>query len=169
MREAVPHIRGRVLDFGSGAGELAEHVAPENYTGYEIDPAGLAESRRFHPHHVFGSELPPPDQRFDTIVLLAVIEHIQDPLAALRDLRERLGSGGRIVLTTMSPACRRIHEVGAKLGLFSPEAAHEHMALLDRHTLTRMAAELGLSLPLYRRFLLGGNQLAVMASAKEAL
>ena len=158
-----------MLDFGSGTGELAEHVAPGNYTGYDTDLEGIAAARRRYPHHVFSAELPPSDESFDTIVLLAVIEHIQDPHAVLRDLKNRLATGGRIVLTTMSPGFQRFHEAGARIRVFSREAAHEHSTLFDQQALRQAAENLGLSLALYKVFLLGGNQLAVVTLPKEGL
>jgi 2-polyprenyl-3-methyl-5-hydroxy-6-metoxy-1,4-benzoquinol methylase len=163
MRRAAAHIRGRVLDFGCGTGQLAGSLAPEHYIGYEIDPGSLAEARERYPDHLFSDRLPSVTEKFDTIVLLAVIEHLPNPYHALQDLRQRLRRGGHIVLTTMTPACRRLHETGAMLGLFSAEAASEHHALLDRNDLHRMACSLGMSLTHYRRFLCAGNQLAVMA------
>ncbi|MFM2475425.1 class I SAM-dependent methyltransferase, partial [Burkholderia cenocepacia] len=45
-----------------------------------------------------------PDERFDLIAMLDVLEHVDDPAAALAEVRARLAPGGRLVVTV--PAYR---------------------------------------------------------------
>ncbi|MEJ5370241.1 MAG: class I SAM-dependent methyltransferase [Bryobacteraceae bacterium] len=161
IRAALPFLRGRVLDFGCGAGALAAHVPPDRYAGVDRDAAALEEARRRFPHHRFLTELP-AGELFDTIAALAVVEHMRDPAGWLEHLRSWLAPEGRIVLTTPHPAFRRIHETGARFGWFSQEAADEHEEMLDRAALVRVAAAASLRMTLYRRFLFGANQLAVL-------
>ncbi len=54
-----------------------------------------------------------------------------------------------------------VHDIGAKLGLFSSHANEEHQDLLNRKRLVQVGLEAGLALTVYVPFLLGGNQLAV--------
>ena len=163
LKAAVPHVNGRVLDVGCGSGAMADLVPADRYIGVDVDDDSITEARRRHPQHHFQAMLPPAEPAFDTIVSLAVIEHVKDPGEFLRDLALRLlpGSQSCIVLTTPHPAVDWVHTIGASVGLFSRHASEEHEQLLAQGSLTALADECGLKLNTYRRFLLGANQLAV--------
>lgn len=157
---ARPCLNGSVLDYGCGSGAVAEHVPPQQYVGYDRDLETIDKARIEHPDHTFVTE--PPGGQFDTVVLLAVLEHVFDPTAFLRDLADRLADGGRLVLTTPHPRMEWAHTVGAKVGLFSHDAHEEHEALLDRAMIEQVATGAGLVVETYQRFLFGANQLAVL-------
>ena len=89
------------------------------------------------------------------------------PGAWLKKMQERVRVGGRIVLTTPRPSFRWAHELGARLKLFSREAAEEHQALLDYQAVEALSAEVGLHIAHYRPFLLGCNQLFVLVAAPK--
>ncbi|MGB9662694.1 MAG: class I SAM-dependent methyltransferase [Moorellaceae bacterium] len=163
LKAVRPYIRGRVLDVGCGAGALADMVAPDFYLGVDIDEQSLAKARKLHPNHCFQSVLPPAESAFDTVVALAVIEHVPDPAAFLYDLAARLkkAPGSWIVCTTPHPSVHWIHTAGARVGLFSRHASKEHRSLLDRTRLDSLGKECGLKLVIYKRFLFGTNQLAL--------
>ena len=58
-----------------------------------------------------GSAYEPPDGTFELITLTDVLEHLEDPRACLRALRERLAPGGLLVISTPNrrslPGARR--------------------------------------------------------------
>lgn len=161
MRAAVPYVRGRVLDFGCGDGEVAAWRRPEEYVGVDRDPAALAMARARFPTHRFEPEIPRHEQ-FDTVLALAVIEHLPCPEAWLRQAASILHPEGSVVLTTPHPAFRRIHDYGAALGIFSHAASEEHESFLGHDRLRALAKACGFHLVRYRRFLLGANQLVVL-------
>jgi 2-polyprenyl-3-methyl-5-hydroxy-6-metoxy-1,4-benzoquinol methylase len=160
--------QGRLLDFGCSAGALAQLVEPARYVGVDTDQAALAHARAHYPSHRFLTldefESSSTDQ-FDIVAALAVIEHLPDPLAWLEKMRRRLTPAGRLVLTTPDPALQWAHEAGARVGLFSREAADEHQTLLDQQALRMLADRAGFRLTRYQRFLLGANQLCVLEPA----
>ena len=160
IEAARPYLRGRVLDVGCGSGALAQHCRPENYTGYDIDRDSLMIARRERARYRFVEE-PPYGDRFDTVVALAVIEHLSEPAKALKAWRAFLAPGGQIVLTTPHPSADWIHHLGARVGLFSWHGYEEHEQLINLIGMRRLASEAGLSVELYRRFLFGANQLFV--------
>ncbi len=161
---AAAFIEGRVLDYGCGTGAMASLVEAGRYTGIDSDRESLEIAGREHPEHSFHlpDELPGPGEAFTTILLLAVIEHIEDRPGLLRNLGRMLAPGGRIVITTPRPLAGPIHLAGAKLGLFSLEAGEEHGHLIGKREMARLAAEAGFTVKLYRSFLLGLNQLFIL-------
>jgi len=127
---ARPHLRGRVLDFGCANGLLTQWCQPAAYVGVDIDEQSVAASRRERPEFRFETSLP-IDEGFDTVVALALIEHVKDPADLLCTLGEVLRPAGVLVLTTPHPRMEWAHTAGAKLRLFSHEAHEEHEDLID--------------------------------------
>lgn len=160
-------MRGRVLDFGCGSGALAMWVHADHYLGVEVDEASLKQARSRFPERRFVSGLPEPAEKFDTVVSLAVIEHVSDPVLFLRALATHLNADkeARLVVTTPHPSAAWIIGLGAAVGLFSKHANEEHGDLLDRAKLEMAGNQAGLTLVSYSRFLLGANQIAVYAKA----
>lgn len=172
--EAVrPYLKGKVFDFGCGVGHLAALCNPEEYFGMDIDEESLEQARRSYPGFQFQSSYP-VSGCFDTIVLLAAIEHIRKPIDLLLELKSRLNNCGHIILTTPHPIVAGIHYVGSKIGLFSAEANEQHEQLFDAERMAVVAAKTGLRISEYKRFLFGANQLFVLvktglASDEETL
>jgi len=163
---AMPFIAGRVLDIGCGSGGLAAHVVPGCYVGVDRDLISLACAKASYPQHRFAQRLPDITEKFDTVVSLAVIEHVADPAEFLRCAALHLEPQptSRIVITTPHPAVEWLHDLGAAVGLFSKHANEEHETLLDHARLRACADDARLRLVRYRRFLFGANQLAVFAA-----
>lgn len=95
--------RARILDAGCGSGrnmlELARHGT---VTGIELSPASVALARgRACGEVVEGSVLQMPFEAgsFDLAVSLDVIEHLEDDLGALRELRRVVAPGGALLVT----------------------------------------------------------------------
>lgn len=171
LAAARPYLaEGRVLDYGCGVGVLAEWIEPSRYLGVDVDAASLEAAKREHPEHAFRQldELGAQDLEagFETIVALAVIEHVPDPGSWLDEVKRWLSPSGRLVLTTPEPQLRRFHELGARLGLFSREAAEEHNVMVSRSMMVDLAAAADLELVEAARFLLGCNQLFVLRSLR---
>lgn len=165
FQAAAPFLKGKVLDFGCGSGALAAWVDADRYVGMEVDAASLRAARSRFSNHRFLSELPQKTERFDTIVSLAVIEHVSAPAEFLSTLAAYLEetTEARLVITTPHPSVQWVHELGAAVGLFSRHASEEHESLLDRTSLEITGSRAGLNLVSYSRFLFGANQVAVYA------
>jgi ubiquinone/menaquinone biosynthesis C-methylase UbiE len=97
----------RLLDVGSGPGTitlgLANVVAPGEVVGIDIDPAQVERARALAAEHQVANvrfetgdayALPFPDASFDAVFANTVLFHLRDPLAALKEFRRVLRSGG---------------------------------------------------------------------------
>ena len=172
LAAAMPHVPpgGRLLDLGCGLTGLPTRFPA--YVGCDRNPVVLDEMRRLHPSAAFApwdveADEPPPEvlagAPYDAILMLAILEHLAEPARALARAGALLAPGGRLLATTPHPLGRLPLEAGARLGLLSRHADEEHETLLDRAGLERCAAEAGLVVVSYSRFLLGLNQLVVLA------
>jgi SAM-dependent methyltransferase len=96
-------VGARILDAGCGSGrnivELARRGA---VTGVELSAPSVEKARQRGCGEVIeGSvlEMPFADDSFDLAVSLDVIEHLEDDLAALRELRRTVAPGGALMVT----------------------------------------------------------------------
>jgi len=105
-------LEGRdVVDFGTGEGDLAFHVAkyrPKSILGLEIDPEGV----RIATERAAKLELPVrpefrvsgasrvelPDASCDAILCFDVLEHVMDPRGIVKEWRRVLRPGGRLLI-----------------------------------------------------------------------
>ena len=161
LRMARPYLRGRVLDYGCSSGALADLCRPGAYLGVDTSEEALEVARARHPRYEFANKVS-EHERFDVIVGLAVLEHVDDPQDLLLRWCGMLRTGGRIVLTTPHPSYAWILTVGARLGLFDRHSLDEHEDLLDHDRIRQLAEGAGLEVERSRRFLLGANQLFVL-------
>lgn len=170
------HIRGDVLDIGCQQGQLRERLAERmgRYAGIDLQAADIEEARRNHPDCEFrvldiDDEPLGYEAEFDTIILCAVIEHIFNLKHLGRNIFRALRPGGQVVLTTPTPFGNDVvHRLGAVLGLFSRDAADDHIAIFNRARIEIFAREAGLVLAEYRRFQLECNQIAILKRPDSA-
>src|ERR1700744_1561901 len=95
--------RARILDAGCGSGrnmlELARHGT---VTGVELSSASVALARERGVGEVIEGRvlaMPFESGSFDLAVSLDVIEHLEDDLGALRELRRVIAPGGALLVT----------------------------------------------------------------------
>lgn len=164
----IRHIHGDILEIGCGLSEFIRTLPPNQvYVGVDSNKP-LVEmlkaqfpTREFFCADVETETLALADRRFDTLLLVAVCEHFASPEKVLSKLNPYLKQGGRVVLTTPTSLGHLGHRWGARLGIFSREAAEDHQSIIDRRALDDLFARAGLALEVYRRFQFGMNQFAV--------
>jgi SAM-dependent methyltransferase len=105
-----------ILDAGCGSGRNMVELAPRgSVTGVELSNTSAAVARSRNVGEVVeGSveELPFPEDSFDFAVCLDVIEHLDDDLRTLRELRRVIGPGGRLLVTVPAyPSLWSSHDV----------------------------------------------------------
>ncbi|HEV7452405.1 MAG TPA: methyltransferase domain-containing protein [Pseudonocardiaceae bacterium] len=126
----VPHLRPgqQVLDVGCGPGtitiDLARRVAPGSVVGIDNEPAPLdearAEARRQGVHNVSfavadGYDLDIPDGTFDVVHAHQVLQHLVEPVVALREMRRVCRTGGTVAARDADYAAMAWHPPDARL------------------------------------------------------
>jgi glycosyltransferase involved in cell wall biosynthesis len=101
-----PWIGDDVLEIGAGLGNLTRELLPRSsYTASDIDPLHLDYLRNLYRQNrrvtVARVDVESPadfaglEQRFDTVVALNVIEHVEHDVQAMENIRRALRPGGR--------------------------------------------------------------------------
>ena len=139
-----PFLIGDVLDFGGNREELKPYVRGK-YLAVNYDHSAME------------------DARFDTIVCLAVIEHIdqQEVYKIFLKFKKILKSDGWIFLTTPTKMAKPILEFLAFLRLINKDSIVEHKHYWSKKELVDLAEKSGLVIKKHKKFQLGFNQLAV--------
>lgn len=103
LARIAPRSGSRLLDAGCGSGrELDELAAWGSVTGVDLCAESVASARaRGHAdvHCAAIERMPFPDERFDVVTCLDVIEHTPDDRATLTELRRVTRPGGLLVVT----------------------------------------------------------------------
>ncbi len=93
----------RILDAGCGSGRnMVELARLGTVTGVELSETSVALARERDVGEVIAGsvlEMPFADDSFDLAVSLDVIEHLEDDLGALRELRRTVAPGGALLVT----------------------------------------------------------------------
>jgi ubiquinone/menaquinone biosynthesis C-methylase UbiE len=104
-RAALQYLRGEsMLDAGCGEGITLEKIMttfPQaRVEGLDSDPENIAICRTHNLPAVQGSlyNLPYPNEDFDSCLLMEVIEHLDDPQKAIKELARVMRPKGRLVI-----------------------------------------------------------------------
>lgn len=101
-----PHLGRRVLEVGAGTGSITAQYADDRAV-LAIDRSAwcveemrrrFATSPNVTVRHADLDALVDEEQRFDSVVMLNVLEHIEDDVAALESMARLLEPGGRVVV-----------------------------------------------------------------------
>jgi ArsR family transcriptional regulator len=109
----LPASMGRLLDIGTGTGQLLELLAPRITSGLGVDASramlALARARLSRPGLTHCTvklgdmyRLPMADASFDHVVLQMVLHYAEDPAAALAEARRVLQPGGTLVVVDLA-------------------------------------------------------------------
>jgi 2-polyprenyl-3-methyl-5-hydroxy-6-metoxy-1,4-benzoquinol methylase len=103
-RRALPwHGQGRLLDFGCGGGSFLERMRRQHWqvTGLDISSVAVERIRKELGLRALVGSLPHPELEpgsFDVITMWHSLEHVHEPLTVLREARQLLAPGGRLLV-----------------------------------------------------------------------
>jgi 2-polyprenyl-3-methyl-5-hydroxy-6-metoxy-1,4-benzoquinol methylase len=123
----------RVLEVGCSTGYLSEALQRRGcrITGVEIDATAGEAARQWCERVVIGDvesmDLAPLGSGYDVLLLADVLEHLRDPVAALRRLRPLLAPNGYAVISVPNVA-----NWAMRLGLLAGRWNYTERGILDR-------------------------------------
>lgn len=104
LAERFPN-KGRLLEVGSGLGFLLDYFKKDGWDTIGVEPnRGMCR----YAEKTLGLEVLPqilpdakfPDESFDAVLMMHVIEHVPDPTDTLREIHRVLKPGGVLVMET---------------------------------------------------------------------
>jgi len=174
MKIAARFVKqGTVLDIGCGEGMVLNYIEERlPYLGLDVNAdcinkaKGIWEYRNNTEFRTMSlDENLKLNQKFDSIVLLAVIEHLVSPEKCLTILKTYLKEKGRMIVTTPGPFAEKILNIGSRFGLFDKEAQKEHKKIFNKKELYQLTAAAGLRINYHSTFECGLNHIMVMVHA----
>jgi len=162
------YVYGNVLDLGCGNSEiLTEFKNIKNYCGVDIDKKTTQKLSLHYPKNKFLCVDLDEDElhvncKFDSVIMTAIIEHIYNQKLFFKQALKNLKKGGIIIITSPTPLGDFIHNIGAKIGIFSKKAMDDHIVIYNKQRIKILANELNLKLVKYNLFELGCNQLVIL-------
>lgn len=167
IKMVKPYLKGDILDMGCGSASITKFLNEnQRYSGIELNEVLVNELKTKYPKYEFYSKNIDKDElgiqrKFDTITMIAVIEHLKNPRNILQQCRSLLKNGGYLVITTPTPFGDKIHKIGARLGLTSKEAVKEHYKIYSYEDMKNLLASCRFEPQKYQKFELGMNQIFV--------
>jgi SAM-dependent methyltransferase len=135
---------GRLLDVGCGHGLLLDEARRR---GYEVEGLELSASAAAYARDVLGLRVHErtldrhdPGGGYAVVVMADVLEHLDDPVGALRRCRELLRPGGVLCVVTPDPSSPTARLAGSRWWGLLPA----HTFLIPRLTLRELVAAEGL-------------------------
>ncbi|MGD8628518.1 MAG: methyltransferase domain-containing protein [bacterium] len=163
-RVVLPHIRGRLLDVGCGLNELVKAYTGEG-TGVDVYQWGdvdlVVED---------AGDLPFEDGEFDTVTVVAALNHIPNRADALAEAYRVLRSGGRIIVTMIPAPVGRVWHFARKP--WDADQMERGMGPGELHGLSRgevhrLLKGAGFRISSEERFMLGLNLMTIATKPQE--
>lgn len=170
--EALNHIvqwsgagaEDTVLDVACGPGLLACAFArvAKHVTGIDMTPAMLEQARRTQQEQGLKNlswqqgdvySLPFPPSQFSIVSSRFVFHHLQDPLAALREMKRVCKPGGKVVVADMAPLPEKADALNAAELMRDPS----HVRALPLDELRGLFEHAGLGVPQVNTYRMEGE------------
>jgi ubiquinone/menaquinone biosynthesis C-methylase UbiE len=116
----------RVLEVGSGRGDVLAAVEPRVGLGIDLSGEMVRRAREEHPHLEFRQEAIEAfegDASFDAALLINTLEYAYDVGLVLDRIHGSLRDNGRLLITTANPVWSPIFHLASTLGWRVPECA----------------------------------------------
>jgi ubiquinone/menaquinone biosynthesis C-methylase UbiE len=94
--------KGDILDIACGTGYLLDFL--DGGTGIDINPNLVKEAKKNYPHCEFivsnCYNIPLENEKFDTVSMCMIIEHLDEPKKALLEAKRLMKSDGNLIIVT---------------------------------------------------------------------
>jgi len=155
-----------VCDIGCGmSGEFLRLISPRIVQGYGFDRKVQPETAgniRLQPVADLSAGLPLADECVDHVTMIALMEHLAEPLELLAEARRILKKGGRLIISTPAPRAKPLLEFLAfRLKMIAAYEIADHKFYYPAASLRRCLEQAGFSDIVTGTFQFGFNQIAV--------
>lgn len=105
IRFFAPYVRGRVMDFGCGDGQFLNRISKRcsSCCGSDVSELAIEMASKRYPNlefKVMDDSIPFPDNEFDAVCAIDVLEHILDTETVLNEIHRVLKPGGHFLIAT---------------------------------------------------------------------
>ncbi len=105
--------------------------------------------------------------KYDLVVFMAVLEHLENPKQVLKQINSKLNKGGKLILTTPDKRSKWLLEFLAyKLKIISEEEIRDHKHYFNKVELIKILKETNFKLIKHKHFQLGLNNLVICEKKK---
>lgn len=114
----------RVLELGSGAGDLLATIGDAGSVGVDLSPAMVERARTAHPGRRFltgDAESLPLDEPFDCVVASDLVGYLDDVQVAIEQLHRVVSPDSRVVLTWINHLWQPLLRLAQALHLMAPQ------------------------------------------------
>jgi ubiquinone/menaquinone biosynthesis C-methylase UbiE len=132
----------RVLEIGSGLGNLLAALKPSRGLGIDLSPAMVNEAAQRHPtleFRVGDVETLQLDEQFDMIILADVVGHLLDVQMAFKRLRRLCTPQTRLVVSSRNQMWEPMLRLYEKVGMKMPQREHSWFSPADLTNLLYLA------------------------------
>ena len=158
VRTVLPHVRGRLLDVGCGSNTVARRHG-HNSLGVDVHQWGDVDL--VVPDT---SRLPYEGGSFDTVTILAALNHIPNRGEVLKEAYRLLRPGGRIILTMIPPTISQVwHFLRRPWDADQTERGMKQGEVwgLTPAAVRKLLTDAGFVVRLEKRFMLGINRMTL--------
>ena len=140
VKKLVPSPQ-RVLEIGSGSGDLLSELAPTDGVGVDISPGMVDLASARHPELTFrcaDAESLDSDEPFDTVLMVNLIGVLDDVYAALQRTQRVLQPRGRLVIVYYNHLWEPILRLASTFGLRAPVPYENWLPLAEVENLLQL-------------------------------
>ena len=132
---------GKILDIGCGLGWLLSYL-DDGWDKYGVEISKFASNHAKQYGHIFNGTLEdfPGSGEFDVIIMNHVIEHLQDPIWALKKIRNMLSDKGIFIIGTPDFDCAAARRYGDRFRLLNDPT---HVSLFSSDSMHRCLRDNG--------------------------
>ena len=153
-----PYVSGKLLDYGCGDGQFGQRILPHCDRVYGVDVSELAIERakeRF-PGITLSvidpeNRLPFPDEFFDTISAIDVMEHLLDTESTLEEFNRVLKPGGTVLIATNELSRSKLFLIALFYHNTYFYPASPHIRYFTRNSLEDLLRRKGFEVLLYKK------------------
>lgn len=163
IKMVLPYIEGSLLDIGCGTNELVRSYAGKGigtdvYQWGDVDV--VVEDT---------AKLPFDEKSFDTITIIAALNHITNRAEVLIEAKRVLKDSGKLIVTMIPPKISRVwHRVRKPWDVDQSERGMKEGEVygINEKELSKLLSEAGFEITLKKKFMMGVNNLTIAKKSK---